>query len=81
MTQSERRAIFDTDRDTVLATLPEVGDVLRREVLESGGSLFASDSERVLAWGACAMTRYANYREEVREILADFRRAGIDFGV
>lgn len=138
MTQSERQAIFDTARDTVLATLPEawavyvygsfargedwpdsdldiavllppgrripdilqligdiskqihrdadvvdlrgVGDVLRREVLESGRTLFESDSEKVLAWEASAMSRYAHYREEVRGILDDFRRTGIGYG-
>ena len=139
MAQSERQAIFDTARDTVLATLPEVwavyvygrfardedwpdgdldiavllppeqrvpdllqlmgdisnrihrdvdvvdlrraGDVLRREVLESGRSLFESDPERVLVWEASAMTRYAHYREEVRDILDDFRRTGIGYDV
>ena len=139
MTQSERQAIFDTARDTVLATLPEawavyvygsfssgedwpdsdldiavllppeqripdpleligeiskrvhryvdvvdlrrVGDVLRREVLENGRSLFESDPEKVLAWEASAMSRYAHYREEVRDILDDFRRTGIGYGV
>jgi predicted nucleotidyltransferase len=139
MTQSERQAIFDTARDTVLASLPEawaiyvygsfareedwpdsdldiavllppeqripdllqlmgdistrihrdvdvvdlrrVGDVLRREVLESGRSLFESDPEKVLAWEASAMSRYAHYREEVRDILDDFRRTGIGYGV
>jgi uncharacterized protein len=138
MTQSERQAIFDTARDTVLATLPEawavyvygsfargedwpdsdldiavllppeqripdllkligdiskhihrdadvvdlrrVGDVLRREVLESGRSLFESDPEKVLAWEASAMSQYAHYREEVRGILDDFRRTGIGYG-
>lgn len=139
MTQSERQAIFDTARDTVLATLPEawavyvygsfasgeewpdsdldiavllppeqripdlldlmgdisehvhrdvdvvdlrrVGDVLRREVLENGRTLFESDPEKVLAWEASAMSQYAHYREEVRGILDDFRRTGIGYGV
>ena len=138
MIQSERQAIFDTARDTVLAALPEawavyvygsfargedwpdsdldiavllppeqripdllkligdiskhirrdadvvdlrsVGDVLRREVLESGRTLFESDPEKVLAWEASAMSRYAHYREEVRGILDDFRRTGIGYG-
>ena len=138
MTQSERQAIFDTARDTVLATLPDawavyvygsfargedwpdsdldvavllppeqripdllelvgdiskhvhrdvdvvdlrrVGDVLRREVLENGRTLFESDPEKVLAWEASAMSRYAHYREEVRGILDDFRRTGIGYG-
>jgi predicted nucleotidyltransferase len=139
MTQSERQAIIDTARDTILAALPEawavyvygsfargedwpdsdldiavllppeqripdllelmgdiskqiyrdvdvvdlrrVGDVLRREVLESGRTLFESDPERVLAWEASAMSQYAHYREEVRDILDDFRRTGIGYGV
>ena len=139
MTQSERQAIFDTARDTVLATLPDawavyvygsfargeewpdsdldiavllppeqripdllelvgdiskqihrdvdvvdlrrVGDVLRREVLENGRTVFESDPEKVLAWEASAMSRYAHYREEVRGILDDFRRTGIGYGV
>jgi uncharacterized protein len=139
MTPSERQAIFDTARDTVLATLPEawavyvygsfargedwpdsdldiavllppehripdllelmgdisehvhrdvdvvdlrrVGDVLRREVLEDGRTLFESNPEQVLAWEASAMSRYAHYREEVRGILEDFRRTGIGYGV
>jgi uncharacterized protein len=138
MTESERQAIFDTARDTVLAAMPEAlaiyvygsfsrgedwpdsdldiavllppeqripdllqltgdiskcihrdvdvvdlrraGDVLRREVLESGRSLFESDPEKVLAWEASAMSRYAHYREEVRDILEDFRRTGIGYG-
>ena len=139
MTDSERQAIFDTARDTVLAAVPDawavyvygsfargeewpesdldiavllppyrhipdllellsavserihrdvdivdlrrVGDVLRREVLESGRTLFESDPEKVLAWEASAMSRYAHYREEVRGILDDFRRTGIGYGV
>lgn len=138
MTQSDRQAIFDTARDSVLATLPEawavyvygsfargeewpdsdldiavllppeqripdilelvgdiskhihrdvdvvdlrrVGDVLRREVLESGRTLFESDPEKVLAWEASAMSQYAHYRDEVRGILDDFRRTGIGYG-
>jgi predicted nucleotidyltransferase len=138
MTQNERQAMFDTARDTVLATLPDawavyvygsfargeewpdsdldiavllppeqripdlleligdisehvqrdvdvvdlrrVGDVLRREVLENGRTLFESDPEKVLAWEASAMSQYARYREEVRDILDDFRRTGIGYG-
>jgi uncharacterized protein len=137
MTDSERQAIFDAARDTVLAAVPDawavyvygsfargeewpesdldiavllppnrhipdllellsavserihrnvdivdlrrVGDVLRREVLESGRTLFESDPETVLAWEASAMSRYAHYREEVRGILDDFRRTGIGY--
>ena len=68
-------------RDVDLVDLRHAGDVLRREVLESGRTLFESDSDKVLAWEASAMTRYGHYREEVREILEDFRRTGIGYGV
>ena len=64
-----------------LGALRRVGDVLRREVLENGRTLFESDPEKVLAWEASAMSRYAHYREEVRGILDDFRRTGIGYGV
>ena len=60
--------------------LRRVGDVLRREVLESGITLFASDPEKVLVWEAGAMTRYAHYREEVRDLVEDFRKTGIGYG-
>jgi predicted nucleotidyltransferase len=68
-------------RDVDVVDLRRAGDVLRREVLESGRTLFASDSEKVLAWEASAMSRYAHYREEVRGILEDFRRTGIGYDV
>jgi predicted nucleotidyltransferase len=67
-------------RDVDVVDLRRVGEVLRREVLESGRSLFESDPEKVLAWEASAMSRYAHYREEVRDILDDFRRTGIGYG-
>lgn len=68
-------------RDVDVVDLRRVGDVLRREVLENGRALFESDSDKVLAWEASAMSRYAHYREEVRGILEDFRRTGIGYGV
>jgi predicted nucleotidyltransferase len=68
-------------RDVDVVDLRRVCDVLRREVLESGRTLFESDPEKVLAWEASAMSRYAHYREEVRGILDDFRRTGIGYGV
>jgi uncharacterized protein len=68
-------------RDVDVVDLRRVGDVLRREVLENGRTLFESDPENVLAWEASAMSRYAHYREEVRGILEDFRRTGIGYGV
>lgn len=66
-------------REVDLVDLRQAGDVLRREVLDSGRSLFQSDPERVLAWEASAMTRYGHYRQEVRDILEDFRRTGIGY--
>jgi predicted nucleotidyltransferase len=68
-------------RDVDVVDLRRVGDVLRRDVLESGRILFESDPEKVLVWEASAMTRYAHYRDEVRDILDDFRRTGIGYGV
>ena len=68
-------------RDVDIVELRRVGDVLRREVLENGRILFGSDPNRILAWEASAMSRYAHYREEVRDILEDFRRTGIGYGV
>jgi predicted nucleotidyltransferase len=68
-------------RNVDIVDLRGVGDVLRCEVLESGRTLFESDPEKVLAWEASAMSRYAHYREEVRGILDDFRRTGIGYGV
>jgi uncharacterized protein len=66
-------------REVDLIDLRQAGDVLRREVLESGRTLFESDPEKVLAWEASALTRYGHYREEVRGILDDFRRTGIGY--
>ena len=68
-------------REIDLVDLRQAGDVLRREVLESGQALYQSDPQRVLAWEASALTRYGHYREEIRGILEDFRRTGIGYGV
>lgn len=67
-------------REVDLIDLRQAGDVLRREVLESGRALYQSDPERVLAWEASALTRYGHYRAEVRGILEDFRSTGIGYG-
>jgi uncharacterized protein len=67
-------------RDVDLVDLRKVGDVLRSEVLRNGRTLFESDPEKVLVWEASAMSRYAHYREEVRDILEEFRRTGIGYG-
>jgi len=67
-------------REVDLVDLRQAGDVLRREVLDSGQVLFQGDPERILAWEASALTRYGHYREEIRGILEDFRRTGIGYG-
>jgi predicted nucleotidyltransferase len=69
-----------TGRDVDVADLRRAGDVLRREVLESGRTVFQADPDQVLAWEASALTRYGHYRQEVRGILEEFRRTGIGYG-
>lgn len=69
-----------TGRDVDLVDLRTASDVLRREVLADGKTLFVSQPDTVLAWEASAMTRYARHREEIRGILDDFRRTGIGYG-
>jgi uncharacterized protein len=69
-----------TGRDVDVVNLRKVGDVLRREVLADGQSLYVSDPGAVLAWEASAMSRYARHREEIHDILEDFRRTGIGYG-
>lgn len=69
-----------TQRDVDLVDLRKVSDVLRREVFEDGRTLFISQPDAVLAWEASAMSRYARHREEIRDILEDFRRTGIGYG-
>jgi len=66
-------------RDVDLVDLRKVGDVLRREVLADGQVLFVSKPEAVLSWEASAMSRYARHREEIKDILDDFRRTGIGY--
>ena len=68
-----------THRDVDLIDLRRAGDVLRREVLAQGRLLHVSDSDQVLAWEAAAMSRYAEHREEIRDILEDFRKTGIGY--
>jgi len=69
-----------THRDVDLVDLRKIGNVLLREVLEDGHALFVSKPDAVLAWEANAMSRYARYREETRDILEDFRRTGVGYG-
>lgn len=68
------------DRNVDLVNLRKVGDVLRREVLADGRTLFVSQPEALLVWEASAMSRYARHREEIRDILEDFSRTGIGYG-
>lgn len=66
-------------REVDLVDLRSASDVLRREVLESGRLLYAVDPQALLAWEAGALTRYGHYREEVRDLLADFDEDGIGY--
>lgn len=68
-----------THRDIDIVDLRRAGDVLRREVLADGRQLHVSKPDEVLAWEASAMSRYARYREETRDILEDFRRTGVGY--
>ncbi len=67
-------------RDVDLVDLRRVGDALRREVLADGRTLFVANPQAVLSWEATAMSRYARHREEIKDILDDFRRTGIGYG-
>lgn len=53
-------------RDVDLVDLRTAGDVLRRDVLESGRVLYASDPDTLLSWEATALSRYSRHREEIR---------------
>ena len=66
-------------RDVDLVDMRRIGDVLRREVLATGRTLFVSRPDSVLAWEASAMSRYARHREEIKDILRDFERTGIGY--
>ena len=66
-------------RDVDLVDLRRAGDVLRREVLGAGRTLHVSAPDQVLAWEATAMSRYARHREEIRDILEDFRKTGVGY--
>jgi predicted nucleotidyltransferase len=66
-------------RDVDIVDLRRAGDVLRREVLMDGRALHVSEPDQVLAWEAAAMSRYARHREEIRDILDDFRRTGVGY--
>jgi hypothetical protein len=49
-------------------------------VLGDGRRLFAFDAARVLEWEGAALRSYAQHRERVRDILADFKRTGVGYG-
>lgn len=66
-------------RDVDVVDLRRAGDVLRREVLLEGRTLYVSEADQVLAWEAGAMSRSARHREEIRDILEDFRRTGVGY--
>jgi predicted nucleotidyltransferase len=66
-------------RDVDVVDLRRASDVLRREVLMDGQTLYVSEPDQALAWEAAAMSRYARHREEIRDILEDFRRTGVGY--
>lgn len=70
---------MQTGRDVEVVELRNAGDVLCREVLLEGRALYVRDPDTVLAWEAAAMSRYARHREEIRDILEDFRKTGIGY--
>jgi hypothetical protein len=49
---------------------------LRREVLAEGDTLCTSRPDAVLEWEGNAISRYRHYRDEVRDLLEDFQKAG-----
>lgn len=67
-------------RNVDLVDVRRVGDVLRREILDKGRTIYVSEPDEVLAWEASAMSRYARHREEIRGMLEDFRRTGTGYG-
>ena len=66
-------------REVDIVELASAGDVIRAEVLAEGQTIYERDPDQVLAWEAAAMSRYAYYREEVAEILEQFRRSGVAY--
>jgi len=67
-------------REVDLIDLRKVSDVLRREVLAEGKTLYVSQPDRVLEWEGTAISRYQRYREEVSDLLKDFQSTGIGYG-
>jgi predicted nucleotidyltransferase len=66
-------------REVDLVDLRKVNDVLRREVLAEGQTLYVSQPDRVLEWEGTAISRYQRYREEVSALLEDFQKTGIGY--
>ena len=66
-------------REVDLVDLRKVNDVLRREVLAEGQTLYVSQPDRVLEWEGTAISRYQRYREEVSVLLEDFQKTGIGY--
>jgi predicted nucleotidyltransferase len=66
-------------REVDLVDLRRVSDVLRREVLAEGKTLYISDRDHVLEWEGTAISRYQRYREEVGDLLEDFQKTGIGY--
>lgn len=67
-------------REVDLVDLRKVSDVLRREVLAEGQTLYVSQPDLVLEWEGTAISRYQRYREEVSDLLKDFQSTGIGYG-
>lgn len=66
-------------REVDVVDLRRAGDVLRREVLMDGWTLYVSQPDQVLAWEAAAISRYAWHREEIRDLLEVFHRTGVGY--
>jgi predicted nucleotidyltransferase len=67
-------------REVDLVDLRRASDVLRREVLADGRLIYVARPDEVLEWEGMAVSRYQRYREEVRDLLDDFRKTGIGYG-
>jgi predicted nucleotidyltransferase len=74
------RVSTSVHREIDLVDLRKVGDVLRREILAEGRTLYVSQQDRVLEWEGTAISRYQRYRQEVSDLLKDFQDTGIGYG-
>jgi len=66
-------------RDIDLVDMRRISDVLRREILSEGMSLYVALPDQVLEWEGTAMSRYQRYRREVRDLLEDFAKTGVGY--